>query len=341
MTICPYPARVYATPIRAPSTVRQHRLINSDPPTPETDHFDCKLEPLDPKQRDRKAKEIWSEVLGGFANAGGGVLIWGLDARKKTIDGREIDAVVGEVPVANPRALESRLRELQRQATDPPLGNVEIQSFPLPGDDSKGFVVCLIPEGLFKPYRSEQAGQQFYLRAADNTVVMPKAVLASLFYPRTRVRFRAVASLEFKWLPTKTNSRPAGQVLCRMSLQNDGTATAREMMIRVTWKLPGTKTNMKEVGGFCRSNLESEFIFQHGTSLHPGFGSPMFIGTWEVSNDVVSRTMERGRVWGDTPPHIRMAVFAEDQEPQTIEVPIDMVELVEKEEITVEMTKEE
>src|SRR2546423_872105 len=92
------------------------RLINSDPPTAESDHFDCKLEHPDQKQRDKKTKEIWSEALGGFANAGGGVLIWGLDARKKTIDGREIDAVVGEGPVSNPRGLEARLRELQRQA---------------------------------------------------------------------------------------------------------------------------------------------------------------------------------------------------------------------------------
>jgi hypothetical protein len=126
-----------------------------------------------------------------------------------------------------------------------------------------------------------------------------------------------------------------------MSFQNDGTATAREIVVRVTWKIPGTKTGMKEVGGVCRGNRENEYVFQSGTSLHPGFGSPMFNGTWEVPNDVVTRLMERGHVWGDTPPHIRLAVFAENQEPQFIEVPINMVELVEKEKITVEMAAEE
>ncbi|HJT76274.1 MAG TPA: RNA-binding domain-containing protein, partial [Gemmataceae bacterium] len=56
-------------------------LINSSPPTAETDWLDFKTEHLDPKQRDRKTRETWSEALGGFANNQGGVLIWGVDAR--------------------------------------------------------------------------------------------------------------------------------------------------------------------------------------------------------------------------------------------------------------------
>jgi hypothetical protein len=77
----------------------------------------------------------------------------------------------------NPQALKSRLIEFQRGAVDPPLANVEIEAFPLPDNPSKGFVVCYTPEGPFKPYRSEQAGQRWFLRAGDSTQVMtPRAV---------------------------------------------------------------------------------------------------------------------------------------------------------------------
>jgi len=178
------------------------RLVNSNPPTLESDHFDCKLEHQDQKQREKKSKELWSEVLGGFANGGGGVLIWGLDARKHKIDGREIDAVCGEELIANPRALEARLRELQRQATDPPLGGVEIMAIPVQDDDSKGFVICFIPDGPFKPYRSEQAGQQYYIRAGDTTQVMPRSVLSAMFFPRYNAVFNVRAELTYKQIKT-------------------------------------------------------------------------------------------------------------------------------------------
>ena len=138
-------------------------MINSDPPTTEGDHFDCKVLPPDPNQHDRKTRELWSEALGGFANAGGGVLIWGLEAKKRPIAGRDIDAVIDEKPIPDPMVFESRLRELHRGATDSPLGHVEIKAFLLPEDPGRGFVVCFVPEGEYKPYRSELAEQQYFL----------------------------------------------------------------------------------------------------------------------------------------------------------------------------------
>jgi Putative DNA-binding domain len=175
--------------VTAPDPVEAIRnLIDLTVPTFETDWLDFKGDPGDPKrpdlkQRDRKVRELWSEAIGGFANNQGGVLVWGIDARKIDTPHGEIDAASGDKPVDNPIALKSRLIELQRGATDPPLANVLVEAYVIPGSPSRGYVVCYVPQGPFKPYRSEQPGPQYYLRAGDNTVVMSRPVLASMFYP--------------------------------------------------------------------------------------------------------------------------------------------------------------
>lgn len=101
-------------------------LINLTQPTFENDWLDFKREHPDPNQRD--PKRIWSEALGGFSNNQGGVLIWGIDARKTRVGGVEIDAAFGECLMNNPQGVKSRLIELQRDATNPPTTNVEIEA---------------------------------------------------------------------------------------------------------------------------------------------------------------------------------------------------------------------
>jgi len=245
------------------------RLINSDPPTAEMDHFDCKQEDRgDAKKRDQKTKEVWSELLGGFANAGGGVVIWGLDARKTTIDGREVDAVSGEVPVANPRAFSSRLRELQRQATDPPLGNVEITAYPLPGDDSRGFVVCLIPEGPHKPYRSEHAHKQYFLRLGDNTQVMNRSVLGSMFFPRSMAVFRVRGEAQRQY--HQSGSTKVTDTV-RVYLLNNGTATAKDVHVQafqLGMRLEGMSLNPTEEWSHTKVDALHELRAKN-YSIHP------------------------------------------------------------------------
>jgi hypothetical protein len=119
-------------------------LISTDPAktTAETDWLDFKTEDPDPKRRETQIKKTWSEALAGFANNHGGLLVWGIEAKKTKIGGIEMDAACGEKPMTDPLALRSRLVELQRGATDPPLGNVEVKAYEIPSSPGKGFVVC-------------------------------------------------------------------------------------------------------------------------------------------------------------------------------------------------------
>ncbi|MFO0796349.1 MAG: ATP-binding protein [Gemmataceae bacterium] len=322
--------------VTAPDPVAAIRgLITSDPPTFESDIFDCKLEPIEAKQRDAKHKELWSEVLGGYANAGGGVVIWGLDASKKReIDGRQIDVVCGERPIDNPLAVESRLRELQRQATDPPLAGVEIRSYTLSEDPARGFIICYVPEGPHKPYRSEHAGKHFYVRAGDNTPIMPRAVLASMFHPRSKAVFRAKAELQYTYA---TGASPA-RLLGRLGLRNVGTATARDVSIRVTWELLGTRGDMRAVGATPWSNRDDEFCFTSGVLFHPGIEFGVCVGNWLLDDNIPLKVAAPNQVpiW-----YIVLTLYIQDQMPQTIRVGFNAMELTLKEKLEVEASPEE
>src|SRR5262245_4101274 len=85
-------------------------LVSPDPAKTkaETDWLDFKTEDPDPRRRDTQIKKTWSEALSGFANNQGGVLVWGIEAKKTNIGGVEIDAACGEKPMTDPLTLRSR-----------------------------------------------------------------------------------------------------------------------------------------------------------------------------------------------------------------------------------------
>lgn len=201
------------------------RLIGATPPTFETEWCDFKgAEKID----DKRTKETWSQALAGFANTQGGVLIWGVDARKDPATG--IDAAHGLSLVKNPSLLKSRLNELHHQATEPPVLGVEIEAYSIPNGKGEGFVVCFIPESPFRPHRAEHADRQFIIRAGDDFVTASVSLLRNLFYPQSRCLL----------VPTlKPRRQKVGYLVCG-SLENVGTATAFDTLVIVQCDYRGT-----------------------------------------------------------------------------------------------------
>src|SRR4051812_21932724 len=69
-------------------------------------------------------QRIWSNALSGFANVGGGVLIWGIKSKKSSegIEG------AGELSlVTEPLKLRTKLMELHHQSTDPPVQPIRVE----------------------------------------------------------------------------------------------------------------------------------------------------------------------------------------------------------------------
>lgn len=212
----------------------------------ETDWLEFKVEhPTDEKVRAKTNKSYWSEDLSAFANNQGGVMIWGLGTDKVKVDGGYLDVANEVKPIANVVAMAARLVELQRQATDPPLSNVEVKHFMCPDSTGAGFVICYIPEGPHKPYRSEMThDKQYYLRAGSSSFVMSPSVLRSMFYPKASATF--VVNILLSSEPYGGPSSAYGtdydrnrKLVCQVILTNVGNATAKDVFVGFATRVPG------------------------------------------------------------------------------------------------------
>ena len=255
------------------------RLYDRDSPEFESEWLDFKTEHVDPSKRNTKG--IWSKALGGFANNQGGVVLWGVDARKTKTPNGDIDAACGERLIESPLILKSRLTELQREATDPPVANVEIRPFEDPNASGQGFVVCYVPEGPFKPYRSEHADRQWWLRTCDNFIVMPRAVLSSMFHPRCKAVFRIRIGL--RWDLTKYAN--VARIICEAELANEGTATAKDILVVVRHRGIPSKAegHCFASNGWTKNRAEDSVELRTAISLHPTCMTPLFVLDYQVT----------------------------------------------------------
>ena len=229
-------------------------------------------------------KATWSEALAGFANTQGGVLIWGVDARKDTTS--SIDAACGVSFVKNPLAFKSRLMELHRQATEPPVHGVEIEAYSISGSPNEGFVVCLIPESPFKPHRAEYAGHQYIIRAGDNFAPASVSLLRNLFFPQSRCLL--VPKL-------KSRSRPIPGRIIDGFLTNTGSATAFDTFVII---------HSDPKGATCRINgWEMSCLVPYKAHakkpIHPGVTSHFFTTQHGQQKDHI----------------FKIQIFAQDAEP--------------------------
>lgn len=236
-------------------------LVNSTPPTFETDWLDFKgAEKLEIKSND--IKKIWSKALSGFANTGGGVLVWGIDARKDKET--QIDCAGALSLVDSPLTLQSRLIELHSQSTNPPVSDVEYWA----SSKENGFLVCYIPESPFKPVRSEANGNQYFIRAGDSFQVPSVSLLRSLFHPE----YQAFLEMEL----FVYHDREQVRNVVRGLIHNIGSATAKNCMVTVETNIPSRYLSAEEGINWAsmahpinNNRLASRAILSR-IPLHPG-----------------------------------------------------------------------
>ena len=158
---------------------------------------------------DKRIEEHWSKALSGFANSGGGVIIWGLKTEKQ--NGQDIPIALSLVE--NPPKLEGLLKTALSYAVDPPVIGVKTRS--ISNQDGQGIVVAYVPESGSKPHRSERGKPHYYIRVGHQFSPANTALLRILFYPRNApkmepVIFNVIETLNKKYqvhISVKNDSR--------------------------------------------------------------------------------------------------------------------------------------
>jgi hypothetical protein len=214
---------------------RIRSFINSSPPTFEDERLDFKgAQDLrnNTALSDDKVKLIWSEALSAFANTGGGVLIWGIDARETN----EVDAASGENLVQRPHAFTSRLKELLGGATDPMVSGVEYAPFVVDATKDEGFVVCLIPESR-DVHSAEWAKNKPHMqRIGDKFMVMNNRVLRRLLYPQFSPNLLFTISTETSWQRV-SGQPPKITIKLTIEVRNSGKGTAKDILVLIRPKI--------------------------------------------------------------------------------------------------------
>ncbi|MFK3648017.1 helix-turn-helix domain-containing protein [Lysobacter enzymogenes] len=124
----------------------------------------------------RNDRENLSKALSGFANSEGGLLIWGVDARREAGGQRE---VTNKVPVPQAAAFRTLVEGALSGESIPALSNARVLHI-LEGAGPAGYVAVLIPQSLIGPIRATRT-DKYHLRSGSSFGIVPHGVLAGMF----------------------------------------------------------------------------------------------------------------------------------------------------------------
>ena len=297
-------------------------LVNSNPLTFETEWLEFKPHPY--KDTDIVVKAIWSKTLSAFANSQGGVLVWGIGAKKV----QKVDAARSIQLVPNPEELRTRLYELHHQATDPPLPGIEIKTVADPNEAGQGFVVCFVPAGDSVPYRAEHCEYQYYMRVGDSSVVPSRVMLRRLFYPQSLARpeISVVAKLERNNRGSVYNMKMKYEVY----IINSGTSSANDTHVilcdNVRYDSEGSSYYQ---GDFALVGAEQNRAqFSSTKPIHPGQSA--VVGSsrdWGLTNHTDTRTEPSPNF---EPFGMRFRVFSRDSQAITLQAAFTKEDFMER-----------
>ena len=179
-----------------------------------------------------------ARCISGFANSSGGIIIWGIDARKNS-DG--VDCASDIVELRKPAVLVSRLNSLSGEATSPVLDGLRHQSI-LNSKSGGGVVATFVPETDAGPYMALLGEQRYYKRSGDSFYQMEHFDLEDMFGRRQK------PNLEIIIQPTKLENGVEDHSLL---IRNNGRAVARHAGFLMTLQ----NVEIKNVGGAHLENL--------------------------------------------------------------------------------------
>ena len=209
-------------------------------------------------------KRNLARALSGFGNSSGGLIIWGVEARKNN-DG--VDCATALKEIDRVTFLLSRLNELTGDGVDPTVQGVRHRIIPGTGD-GKGFAVSLIPESDTGPHMAKLGEDRYYKRSGDSFYKMEHYDIADMFSRRRRPNLVVTEKIEGR----------GAEVSIILGLRNDGRATARAPYLAISCDGPfhrsefGLDGNRNEGMPFLRfSNSGYPWCYGGGQeiALHP------------------------------------------------------------------------
>jgi hypothetical protein len=245
-------------------------------------HLDFKLLEGGSDFGSRTDKRTLAVALSGFANAGGGLIVWGVDARKN--DGK-IDCVTDLPGLADPLRMLSRLNELTGEAVDPIAGGIEHR---IVGtlQNGRGFVVTMVPGSDSGPHMAKLGENRYYKRSGDSFYPLEHYDIADMFGRRPKPLLQITYRVR----------SPGPQADIVIGLKNHGRGSARSPYVSVSVGEPPFRHRRGGIDGNGHEGLPQlgrggYQHWQYGARsdfvIHPGVNHEVFALTREGNSSPV------------------------------------------------------
>jgi hypothetical protein len=198
-------------------------------------------------------KKNLAKAVSGFANSGGGILIWGIQ-----------DKTLVPKPITDIQKFLSFALELSSQVTDPVVQKIDGEWLPSDTNSSEGFGVIHIPESTLPPHRvvlnQQEIKNHYYIRSGQSFVVASHTQLEDMFGRRPKPQ----VSLSMKIVPAGGSPNRQNFYLM-LGIENSGRGVAKYPLLCVKVHKPyqivehGIDGNMKYGLSPLSKSIRSEF----------------------------------------------------------------------------------
>jgi hypothetical protein len=276
---------------------------------------------LDFKERDARwqskgklsddEKDLFSKAASGFAHQQGGILVWGIEAKRGT-DG--IDQAKTLKPFANVKQFKQALEEQIKYATEPIVDGLMNKAVFVSDDEAKnvGFVVSYIPKSNGVHRALAKTTHDFYKRHGDSFTPLSTDEIRALFFRILAPDLKLVVE---KRLTAKTHHNASYQHT--LGIENRGAGVARFVSAYVGFAdlsnvvgleyWDGEGNTRYSLGRLLEApdfyNRGKHFILNGDVLIYPGQLLRLFVATFQMSGENV-------------PPPARFKIYAEGMLPE-------------------------
>jgi len=123
----------------------------------------------------------FARALSGFANSSGGLIVWGVEARKSA---QGVDCAVAKAEISDARLFVARLNELTGQFVSPLVDGVVHRHLRSAG--TSGLAVTLVPESDSGPHMAKAGKDRYFKRSGDSFYRMEHFDIEDMFGRRRK-----------------------------------------------------------------------------------------------------------------------------------------------------------
>jgi hypothetical protein len=186
---------------------------------------------INDQNREYDFKNI-SEVISGFANSNGGIVIWGIKAKKNS---KNQDVAFQNKPIKELTRFLNILNRLEGQCVTPTVNGIIHKKIETKEDE--GYIKTYIPPSETAPHMANLAGKHYYKRSGDSFYICEHFDIIDILHRKTYANLELIIS-EDTYVDKNVGQGNQTRYEKKISLINTGKNFARAPYLKIDINSP-------------------------------------------------------------------------------------------------------